>query len=76
LHGNFHSDKYIVFGFRLNVHIQLLDLEIDLSGNGVNDRNFEMQARVTDAVKLSEALDYDSCLLLNGEKAGVQKKQS
>jgi hypothetical protein len=75
LHGNRNLDEDIVFRFRFDFYVELLDLEADVGDDHVEIGHFEIQAELSDAQEFAEALD-DSCVgLLDGEERAEENAE-
>lgn len=75
LDGDEQIDEDVVLGLALDLDLQLTDAMGDAAGDLVDQRNFEVEAGVSDSVKLPESLDDGLGLLLHGEEAARQYHQ-
>jgi len=69
LHGDGNLDEDVVFGFGFDVEGELLDAEIDASGNLVEPGEFEIDAGTGHALELAHALHDDGLGGVDLEKA-------
>ena len=65
LDGKLDADEDVVLRLRLDLGVELLDLQAHPSGDALDERRFGLQPRAAHAHELSEALDDRSLLLLD-----------
>ena len=68
LHGELDLDEHVVLGLRLDLRVQLLDLEAHPARHALDEWRLGLQAGPPHPHELPEALDDRALLLLDGEE--------
>jgi|GEM_PF-4247606 len=70
LHRDRENHEHVVLGLGLDLHVELLDTQLEAFRDLVDERDAQMEAGVRDAVELAQPLHDRHLLLLHDEKRG------